>query len=40
MLRLETLIELKIITFEFFGLILLLKLDKQLPVEHFEATVS
>ena len=30
----------RIVQFELFELILLLKLDKQLPVEQFEATVS
>ena len=39
-MRLETLIELKFLNFEFFEFILLLKLDKRLPVERFEAAVS
>ena len=30
----------QIVQFELFDLILLLNLDKQFPVEHFEATVS
>ena len=37
---LETLIELAINQFELFELILLLKLDKRLPVEQFQAAVS
>ena len=40
MTQLETLIELDIFQFELFELILSLKLDKRLPVEQFEATVS
>ena len=41
MIQLETLIELKFLSqFELFELILLLKSDKQFPVEQFEATVS
>ena len=40
MIRLETLIELKFLNSSFFKLILLLELDKQFPVEQFEATVS
>ena len=40
MIQLETLVELICLQFEFFELILLLKLDKQFPVEQFEATVS
>ena len=40
MMRLETLIELKFDQFELFELVPLLKLDKQFPIEQFEATVS
>ena len=40
MIRLETLIELKFPNSSLFELILLLKLDKQFPVEQFEAAVS
>ena len=39
-LRLECLIELRISQFVLFELILLLKLDKQLSVERFEAAAS
>ena len=40
MIRLETLLELKLFTSSFSSFILLLKLDKQFPIEQFEATVS
>ena len=40
MIRLETLIELKSLDSSFYELVLLLKFDKQLPVERFEAAVS
>ena len=40
MLLLETLIRAQISQFELFELILLLKLDKQFPVEQFEAAMS
>ena len=40
MIRLETLIELTILNSSFFELGLLLKLDRQFPVERFEATVA
>ena len=40
MIRLETLFRAQISQFELFELVLLLKLDEQLPVERFEATVS
>ena len=40
MIRSEILIELKFLNSSFFELILVLKLDKQFPVEQFEATVS
>ena len=40
MIRLETLIELKFLNSCFFELVLLLRFDRQFPVELFEATVS